>query len=258
MSGVPDIFVINLDSAETRWTNMSYHASSDVNLIRFSAIDGSVVQDTYLLSGQTIVRPGTLTYNEFGCLLSHLTLWHNLIMGDYKEVIILEDDVYLPNDFGTRLRGFYKDLPQDYDIAYLTYNTDMHVNIVVRGIGQVTILHDTKNIDKNEFQISKGDPKAYRLLRAYGLPGYLLSKRGALKLFNYIIAKNGTRSSKSEYVMPNGVGRKITWEYSTDPIDLRVLSVLKSINAYIALPMLCLPDHEISSTIGSRGTHSPD
>ena len=251
--GVPDVFVINLDTAEARWTNMSKNASSDINLIRFSAIDGSsLAGDNYLISGITVVRPRTLSNNEFGCFLSHLALWLKLIMGDHEEVIIMEGDVYLPNDFGTRFEAFYKELPKDYDIAYLTYNTDMHINIAVCGIGQVTLLHDMKNIDKDEFQFSGGDPKAYRLLRAYGLPGYLLSKQGALKLFNYIIKSNGAASSKSEYVMPNGVGRQNTWEYSTDPIDLRVLSVLKSINAYVALPMLCLPDHEISSTIGRR------
>lgn len=252
MVGVPDVFVINLHTAKFRWMNMLNNVSSDVNLIRFSAIDGSVVRDTYLLSGITIVRPGTLTYNEFGCLLSHLTLWLNLITGDQKEAIILEDDVYLPNDFGTRFGSFYDDLPEGYDIAYLTYNTDMHINIEVRGIGQVTLLHDKKSINKNEFQFSEASPRAYKLWRAYGLPGYLLSKQGALKLFNWIIENNGAASSKSEYVMPNGVGRQITWEYSTDPIDLRVLSILKSINAYVALPMLCLPDHETSSTIGIR------
>ncbi len=256
--GVPDVFVINLDTAEDRWTNMSKNASSAINLIRFSAIDGSsLAGDNYLMPGVTVVKPRTLSNNEFGCFLSHLTLWLKLITGDHEEIIILEDDVYLPNDFGNRFNAFYKELPKDYDIAYLTYNMDMHINIAVGGIGQVTLLHDMKNIDKNEFQFSGSDPKAYRLSRAYGLPGYLLSKQGALKLFNYVIEKNGTESSKSEYVMPNGVGRQITWEYSTDPIDLRVLSVLKSINAYIAVPMLCLPDHEISSTIGRRWGPSP-
>ena len=55
---------------------------------------------------------------EYGCYLSHIKcLEYQKNYG--KEVLILEDDVFLCDDFANKLQKYILNLPKDYFIAYL-------------------------------------------------------------------------------------------------------------------------------------------
>ena len=56
-----------------------------------------------------------------GCGLSHLFLWQDAIKKNYKNILVLEDDVYFIDKFYEIIHNTMKELPEDYDILYLGY-----------------------------------------------------------------------------------------------------------------------------------------
>jgi GR25 family glycosyltransferase involved in LPS biosynthesis len=54
-----------------------------------------------------------------GCGLSHLFVWKDAIKKNYKNILVLEDDVYFTDDFSSYLNKVMSELPADYDILFL-------------------------------------------------------------------------------------------------------------------------------------------
>jgi GR25 family glycosyltransferase involved in LPS biosynthesis len=57
-----------------------------------------------------------------GCGLSHLFIWQDAIQKNYKNILVLEDDVHFTDDFNEYLEHVMEKLPKDYDILYLGYS----------------------------------------------------------------------------------------------------------------------------------------
>jgi GR25 family glycosyltransferase involved in LPS biosynthesis len=57
-----------------------------------------------------------------GCGLSHLFIWQDAIKKNYKNILVLEDDVQFTDDFNEYLYNVMEELPKDYDILYLGYS----------------------------------------------------------------------------------------------------------------------------------------
>jgi GR25 family glycosyltransferase involved in LPS biosynthesis len=56
-----------------------------------------------------------------GCGLSHLFVWKDAINKNYKNILVLEDDVFFTDDFNEYFLNVIKEVPEDYDILYLGY-----------------------------------------------------------------------------------------------------------------------------------------
>lgn len=102
------IWMINLDNAEERYTRMSEQLNAmGLSFNRFAAIDGKTqagnlkaqvdkpFYERYM--GQQIL-PG-----KIGCYFSHLAVWKKLVESGAPIGLILEDDVVFHEDFGTAL-----------------------------------------------------------------------------------------------------------------------------------------------------------
>lgn len=59
---------------------------------------------------------------QIACSLSHYKTWSKCIENNHKKILILEDDVYLDNDFGRRFDIFSKNLPNKWNYINLGRN----------------------------------------------------------------------------------------------------------------------------------------
>ena len=167
------VFYINLETRPDRNEHM-IKLINKLNLQditeRINAVNGSKLSDPdisqYVTSyGMKRIKDKDkkygvdLTMGAVGCALSHRGVWNNIIDNNYKNTLILEDDVDIPDDFVDKYNKLSRDIPQDYDIVFLGY-------------------HPTS--DKYLYR-----DKQHKLLRTekvFGLYGYVVSLNGARKL----------------------------------------------------------------------------
>ena len=250
----PKISVISLPSAHDRRDRIKNSIPNSLEFSFFDAVDGKDFSEYYQVGELKLYRgiDSKLSNGEFGCLASHLSLINDLISSNAEKMIILEDDVSIPMNFEWALTKVLEKIPKDYDIAYLAYNTDMHINVSIPGIHSVNIIHDNKYLSSNSYV--EIDPAIMRLNRAWGLPAYIVSKAGAIKIMNFCKEP----SELIQFEMHNGFGGTSALYFSTmEAIDLRFLSNLYRLNAYVALPMIVFPNMDISnSCIGSDRSYS--
>ena len=107
------------------------------------------------------MRP--LKLGEIGCFLSHYNIWEEVVTKNYKQVVVLEDDIRFKPNFKSNLIAMMRevdDLGLDWDLIYLARK----------------ILHYRKE---------KWVPLSSRLVLpdySYWTAGYLVSQSGAKKL----------------------------------------------------------------------------
>jgi GR25 family glycosyltransferase involved in LPS biosynthesis len=83
---------------------------------RFSAVQGCSVKNSPLL---TEYCNSFCTDGQKGCAISHKTLWNDMIENRYESILILEDDAILADDFDTKLKNAWYQVPSDYDLVFL-------------------------------------------------------------------------------------------------------------------------------------------
>lgn len=60
-----------------------------------------------------------ITSGHIGCILSHYMLWQTLMYLPYEEIVILEDDVILCENFIQKLSQCKKNLPSDWQYVFI-------------------------------------------------------------------------------------------------------------------------------------------
>ena len=126
---VDNIYVINLQRRDDKFTKISKILQNlDIKYEKYDAIDGSDVKirDEWiqcLEKGSLITTPGA-----YGCLLSHLQVIKNAKQNNYKNILILEDDVVFHKSFNDQLQKI-NCIPADYSIIYLGTSQLNHANI---------------------------------------------------------------------------------------------------------------------------------
>jgi len=112
-------FYLNLDYRPDRREKMEKQLSKvNVNFDRFPAIDGTKIELNKDFKG-TITNSETKQYATY---LSHYEMIKYAKENNWSNLIILEDDVTLCDDFDSRLDFFVNILPNDWKIAYLGFN----------------------------------------------------------------------------------------------------------------------------------------
>ncbi|MEZ5972288.1 MAG: glycosyltransferase family 25 protein [Hyphomonadaceae bacterium] len=118
------IVVINLDQDTQRMAHMRSELDRvGLPFLRFSALRGDA-----LPAGLARYFPVgiELTLGEIGCYASHLALMQRVIDGELPSpLLVLEDDVGLPNDLDEALQTLLAALPQQWDIVRLSYPTKL-------------------------------------------------------------------------------------------------------------------------------------
>lgn len=112
------VFHINLDRRVDRNNNINSELSKhNIESTRISAIDGSTVE----LPSYWVNNKGS-----YGCLKSHLNIIKHAKEMCYKTILILEDDVIFSDDLDSIFDSYFNQVPNDWNILYLSGNHNLH------------------------------------------------------------------------------------------------------------------------------------
>ena len=101
----PVIFVVNLESSADRRKFISEQLNDfGLKYEIFPAVDGrkktqSEIDAVYDSGKAQEIFHRELTRGEIGCSWSHLNIYRKMVEGNISEALILEDDVFLSQDF---------------------------------------------------------------------------------------------------------------------------------------------------------------
>lgn len=138
--------------------------SLDSNLVRFNKMKNRFnilnldVTFWIAVTSERINRnfPNYLNDGQKGCAQSHFEIWEHIIKNDIEYALIIEDDACFDNLFFEKIGQFFNQIHDDeWDALFL--NTSEH------------------NIILNKWEIANNQ---------YFTGGYIISKRGCIKLVN--------------------------------------------------------------------------
>jgi GR25 family glycosyltransferase involved in LPS biosynthesis len=196
------IYVINLDRHNYRWRRIKRELNNLLDKFknpistltrRFSAVDARYHNDSvsnneliaqYSLADQLFVDPTPLPNSEFelkdqqirmtqqevAVALSHIGVWKLIANGNIAYTLVLEDDIIFRRSFSSKFDRAWSELMRirnssdDFDIVYLSYQE--------------------ARTGAKKIQVTKELFKPIRGL--WQLSGYVLSKKGALKLLSLL------------------------------------------------------------------------
>jgi len=164
--------VILLERDEKRVKHYNEHIIKKIPSVKiFKAVDSKTEKIEYLLNKFEIKLSNKYinkaTRGQLGCTLSNISLWKEMVEKNIKNLLIIEDDVFIPDDFDNKMNELLKELPSDYDFLYLFVHPHNYIYI------------DENN--NSEYYI-KGKNNIVKAYKTYGTVGYLISLNGAKKL----------------------------------------------------------------------------
>ena len=167
-------YMINLDSRPDRLESF-VKVHPDITFTRSPAVYGKTLQ----MSGTIykLCKHNTFQWKKsvIGCALSHISVWNKIVQGDATYTLIIEDDVrFNPGWF-----NYVKDIPDDAELVYLGGVLPANRQVLPHALEKVN--ECWSRIKPNQF-FSK-DPLPLFHFCAYS---YLLTKRGAQKLLDYL------------------------------------------------------------------------
>ncbi len=200
--GIDDAWVINLDRRNDRLE--SFKKKNPLladRVLRLPAFEGKHLKLTPALA--RLFAPHDFNWKKpvMGCALSHLALWMQLLneKPDISTYLILEDDARLKPEWRDRWEEAMqaKAIPENFDVVYLggilPPNREVFENTCVEKINDY--------VAKVALNSVFGQDPANRYFHfcAYA---YVLSRRGAMKVVEYLKSRNGYWTS-ADHMMCN-------------------------------------------------------
>lgn len=119
---VDNIYLINMDKDVDRLEKVTKECNIvNIKFERFPGVKISNLSQNIL---DKYIPKETQKYGTngmIGCGLSHLFIWQDAVKKNYKNILVLEDDVYFTDEFNEYLKNVMEEVPNDYDILYLGY-----------------------------------------------------------------------------------------------------------------------------------------
>lgn len=195
--GIDDAYVINLDRRPDRLEKL-YTSNPELKgrLNRLSAVNGRQMKLTPAIA--RLFKPHDFFWKKaiMGCALSHLTLWWQLVneRPEIKNYLILEDDVKMNPEWETKWKEASGHVPDDADVVYLG-------GILPPNRQGFEALKERKNQYFSQVSPNKvfgqKEPSRYFHWCAYA---YVLSRKGAEKILQILMAKGGYWTSADHMV----------------------------------------------------------
>jgi len=183
-----------------------------------------------------LIVPGRMNgwdADSVGNALSHWLCWHQTIESE-RPTCIFEDDAFLRGDFVERVLGLLDELPPDWDLLLLGYNTNSTIEVAITPDCYYRAHFARRNDSAEElasFAAADGAVVAMRLHHAFGSFAYLVSPAGAQKLID------GCFPLAGRYVSVPALGADIR----ATTLDGIMNAVFATTQAYAAFPPLALP-----------------
>jgi len=168
------IRVINLDRRPDRWEKFQKNRIG-FNYTRFSAVDGNKLKPNEQLSRIFDGNDYKMRTGMVGCAMSHISILVDLINGDSEFNIVLEDDIEIAPCFSDKLRYVLSAVNNDWDLIFLGhhYYPEFKIDPILCEKDKVPTVEKWNRIKSLKESIG-------------GTGGYIVSKKGAEKLLNYI------------------------------------------------------------------------
>lgn len=201
------IYCINLDTRVDKWDECKKEFKKlGINVERFSAINGN-----------PIFKDGmNLTAGAYGLMLTHQEIMIEVALNNYKNVLILEDDVTFIDNFYNYFFDKIKSLPEDWDLLYLGGNNHFH---------------------QGEFKLVTGDPNM------------MVHKYNYRKLNHELCKTTWTQTTHAVSINNKAYGDVLDHirKFNNKPIDdiFRIMQQ-SGYNAFTFLPSLALQRPSIS------------
>jgi glycosyl transferase, family 25 len=164
-------YVINMDKDISRMNSVDKLLKNiDIPYERFSGINGKefVKNENNVSSFSNIIDFNKLSPSEVGCFLSHYTLWKRILKNNSQNdnvTIIFEDDI----------------------TTYGSSNIkEMIVNATEKLKGKYDILYLGKCLDRCSKYEKTEVPNVYKTFFASCNHAYIISKKGIMKILDYI------------------------------------------------------------------------
>jgi glycosyl transferase family 25 len=218
---VDNIYLINMDKDTEKLNNVTKECKKfNINFERLSGVNPLKLSEEELDKYVTKICQNICPNGLIGCAISHMKIYEDALKNNYKNILVLEDDVYFTDDLYEVLDKAMSELPEDYDILYLgcvglcdkkqVYNMDLYLifhllfKLLCKSKKQIT---NNKYIHVPKFPLSTH--------------AMIISNKGCKKLLN-VIGKisnhiDFTIASKSNELKIYAIEKKIAyqkWEYS--------------------------------------------
>jgi glycosyl transferase family 25 len=245
-----DIHVINLDRSKDRlstFETMNSHLSNQLR--RFPAVDGNGMARGPLIDRGILAADLDYSDGALGIALSHLTLW-DCAIAQNQPLTVCEDDAIFNRGFEAAAESLMQHLPAEWHLILWGWNFDSVLLFdMLPGVSQClgNFNQHRMRLGIDTFQAAAVAPRAFRLIRAFGLVGYTVSplgarlmKRHCLPLRNLDVPCPGL-----EGVVPN-LG-----------IDVMLNDAYPRINAFVSFPPLVVTKNlHSTSTIQKNSPES--
>lgn len=170
-------YVINLEQRSDRWDEFSAHKEPMfLEYEKFNAVDGSKLVSTPQLQRIFDHNDYNMRQGMVGCAMSHVKLCVQLLNDDDADVYcILEDDIDFVPDFPEKLLHCCEELKKtEWDMFYLGHH--LWPQFIDHEVYSKTLWPKVEQFDRVEsMRRSMG-----------GTGGYLINKKGAQKLLDFI------------------------------------------------------------------------
>jgi GR25 family glycosyltransferase involved in LPS biosynthesis len=180
-----------------------------------------------------------------GNALSHHKLWLDAAAAT-QPTFVCEDDACLRGDFAAQAMGAISQIPADWDLLFLGYNTNAIVAVQSRD-GLKALLHFDEGAKRNPdfFTTFARDPAPaptpLHCFQAWGTLAYAISAQGAARLLKVCFPLSGAND-----IFMFGQNRKLQ-PYTLDGM-INVALQRAPVNAYCVFPPLAVSSNDVASS----------
>lgn len=198
----------------------------------FEAVDGAAFTKD-ALDATGLFDPGLKHYSPgaYGGAMSQIRLWQEVVRAGHAMTVV-EDDAIFRRDFGAEHERVLGELPPDWDFILWGWNFDALLSIwaMPETSPVVMLFHQDQMRESVEaFQAATHRCVAYRLDKAFGIPAYSISPRGA----NTFLERLVPLSTFAMY-FPPPLGREIPH----GALDGAMNAVYSDTKSYVCFPPL--------------------
>ena len=119
---VDNVYLINMDKDTKKLDKVTKECKKfNINFERFCGVNPLKLSeqelDKYVSKTCQNICPNGLV----GCAISHMKIYEDALKNNYKNILVLEDDVHFTDTFNEYIINALEEIPNDYDILYLGY-----------------------------------------------------------------------------------------------------------------------------------------
>ena len=192
---VDNVYLINMDKDTERLEKVTKECKKfNINFERFNGVNPLKLSKKELNKYVSKTCQNICPYGLIGSGVSHMKIYEDALKNNYKNILVLEDDVYFSEDLYEELNKAMTELQEDYDILYLgcfgrcdkkqVYNMDLYFifNLIIYFLSKF------KSTCKNECEKKLNNKYKYLHVPEFPLSahGLIISNKGCKKLLNLI------------------------------------------------------------------------